>query len=79
LEVYKIETVWIVYQLHEEWESETIYAVCSTIKKAEKAKTELAARLTVPLSKFEISEIAFNAGHPYGLLVQTESFDLKLR
>jgi hypothetical protein len=73
-----LETVWVVYQQFPN-EGETIYAICSTEKKATKAKTELAARLTVPLHKFEISEVAFNAGHSYGLLVQDGSFDLTER
>lgn len=78
-EKVKMKTVWVVYQKHADWEGATIYAICSTYKKAQKAQTELAARLTIPLNKFDISEIAFNAGHPYGILVQDGSFDLKLR
>ena len=74
-----MDTVWVVYRNDGPMEGETVMAICSTEKKAIRAKTELAARLTTPLDQFEISEIAFNAGHPYGILDQTGSFDLKLR
>jgi len=73
----KPETVYVVYQSHGEWEGSTIYAICYSCDLAEKARIRLSAELQVPLKNFGIAEVATNAGHFYGILVQEGSFDLK--
>jgi hypothetical protein len=71
------ERVWIVYKSHGEWEGTTIYAICYSSELAEKACIRLAAELQNPIKDFEIAEVATNAVHLYGILVQEKSIDLK--
>jgi len=73
------ETVWVVYKSHGEWEGTTVYAICYSAELAEKARIRLAAGLQNPLKDFEVAEVATDAVHLYGILVQERSFDLKTR
>jgi hypothetical protein len=71
------ETVWVVFKTHGEWEGATIYAICGSDELAEKAKIRLAAELQNPIRSFEVAEVATNAVHLYGVLVQDGSFDIE--
>ena len=71
------ETVWVVYKAHGEWEGVTVHAICGSEKLAEKAKVRLAAELQNPLREYEVAEVATDAVHLYGILVQDGSMDLK--
>jgi hypothetical protein len=71
------ETVWVVYKSHGEWEGATIHAICYSYQTAEKARIRLAAELQNPVKDFEIKEVATNAVHLYGILVQEGSIDLE--
>jgi len=78
----KPSTVFVVYMIHGdmshgEWEGVTIHAICYSHELAEKARIRLSAELQVPLKDFEIVEVATDAGHLYGVLVQEGSFDIK--
>jgi hypothetical protein len=70
----KMNSIWVVYRTDPE--GINVKAICETAELAEEAKIRLAAILTTSLSQFEISEIAFNAGHPFGILDQNSSFDV---
>lgn len=71
------QMVWVITRSDGPMEGYTVFAVCGTYKIAEKIKVQLAARLTTPLNKFEITEIAFNSGHLWGILSQDDSFDVE--
>lgn len=70
------ETVWVVYKSHGDYEGHTIYAICENWELAEKAIIRLAAELQDPIRSFEVAEVATNAVHLYGILVQDGSFDI---
>jgi len=70
------KTVWVVYQRIEN-EGDNFYAVCRSEKIAGQARTMLAAKLGEVEKHFEISEIARDAIHPFGLLCQDGSKDVE--
>lgn len=70
------KTVWVVYKTIEN-EGASFYAVCRNQQIAEKARTKLAAILGEVETHFEISEIARDAVHPFGILCMDRSFDIK--
>jgi hypothetical protein len=75
----KPESVWVVYKSHGEWEGATVHAICYSSELAEKARVRLAAELQHPIKAFEISEVATNAVHLWGIFVQDGSFDIEKR
>lgn len=71
-----VNTVWVVYKIIPN-EGSSFYAICRNEKVAEKARTKLAATLGEVEKHFEIAEIAKDAVHPYGILCQDDSVDVK--
>jgi len=73
----KPETVWVVYKEHGPNEGVTVHAICYSSEIAEKARIRLAAELQHPIKDFGVSEVAMNAVHLWGILVQDGSIDIE--
>ncbi len=69
------EMVWVLTT--KDPEGYSVYGVFGTYEKADIAKTKIAAKTHTSLNEFEITEIAFDAGHPWGILSQDDSFDVQ--
>ena len=69
-------TVWVVFKTIPN-EGACFYAICRNEKIAEKARTKLAAILGEIETHFEITEVARDAVHPFGILCIDKSVDIK--